>query len=144
VADTLRGDPRFETLVQILEAASATSGPPDAQARHGSALEVMSRPDWQHTLFAPSDDAFAALDQATRASLFEETNATAFVRSHTVPSLLPSAEIETGSVATITGAVPVTSGSEGITFGGARVVERDIQASNGIVHVLDAVNLTLP
>jgi len=67
VADILRGDPRFETLIQILEAASATSGPPDARL-----------------------------------------------------------------------------GSEGITFGGAPVVERDIQASNGIVHVLDAVNLTLP
>ena len=143
VADILRGDQRFETLILILEAASVISGRPGgAQTRLGSALEVMSRPDWQHTLFAPSDDAFAALDQATRESLLDETNATVFVRSHTVPSLLPSAEIETGSVTTIRGAVPVTAGSEGITFGSARVVERDIRASNGIIHVLDGVNLT--
>jgi len=69
-------------------------------------------------------------------------NAIAFVRSHTVPSLLPSTEMETGLVTTIGGTAPLTVRSEGITFGRARVIETDIRASNGIIHVLDDVNLT--
>ena len=141
VAEILRGDERFETLVEILEAASVMSGPPGSQTRLGSAIEIMDRPDWQHTIFAPTDEAFEALDEATRESLLEETNATALARSHTVPTLLPSDEIETGSVTTIRGVVPVTVDSEGITFGRARVVEADIRGTNGIVHVVDRVSL---
>jgi uncharacterized surface protein with fasciclin (FAS1) repeats len=98
VAAILRDDGRFETLVRILESASVRSGPPGAQTRLGSALEVMDRPDWQHTIFAPTDDAFASLDEATLESLVDEPNATAFARSYTVPSLIQSSELESGMV----------------------------------------------
>ena len=50
--------------------------------------------------------------------------------------------METGLVTTIGGTAPLTVRSEGITFGRARVIETDIRASNGIIHVLYDVNLT--
>ena len=52
-------------------------GHPGAQTRHGSAFEAMSRPGWQHTIFAPTDEAFAALGEETRESLLDEMNAIA-------------------------------------------------------------------
>ncbi|MGH2556173.1 MAG: fasciclin domain-containing protein [Actinomycetota bacterium] len=115
-------------------------GPPPGTVM-GTAAESMSQPGWDHTIFAPIDAAFTALDDATLETLFEPEGATQLVRIHVVPRIIPSTDLETGELLTVGGPIPVTIDGSGIGYGEARVVETDIEASNGIIHAIDAVVL---
>jgi len=98
------------------------------------------------TIFAPTDDAFAALAEGELDRLLRrpEELRTLLLR-HVVPAKMPSSEVTwTTTIRTITGrrlTVTVENGIESID--GARVIRRDLMATNGIVHVINAV-LTRP
>jgi transforming growth factor-beta-induced protein len=97
------------------------------------------------TVFAPTDAAFAALPAGTVDALLKDPDAlTAILTYHVVPGAVRSADVVKLSTApTLNGAeLNITVTSEGkVMVENANVVVVDIEASNGIIHVIDAVML---
>jgi len=95
-------------------------------------------------VFAPTDEAFAALPEGTVEELLLPENRErlqAILTYHVV-----SGDVRAADVATMTSAVTV-QGSElsisteggGVMVGEANVVQADVAASNGVIHVIDRV-----
>lgn len=141
VTAVLLQDGRFDALVALMEIAQVFQGPPGNQRALGSAAEVATWPDWNHTVFAPTNDAFSKLDQDTVDCLFAPDNATFSMQIHLVPVLRQSSDFASGSLQTVGGRYPLEVDDTGVTFAGAEVIETDIEAQNGVVHALDSVNL---
>merc|ERR1711994_71120 len=101
------------------------------------------------TVFAPSDDAFAKLPAGTFESLTAD-QAKEIVLRHVVTAKVPAAAVTTGDVATIggelIGLVKTPQGGVQINYkgGASNVVTADVQASNGVIHVIDNVILPAP
>jgi uncharacterized surface protein with fasciclin (FAS1) repeats len=97
------------------------------------------------TVFAPTDDAFAALPEGTVESLLLPENVdqlVAILTYHVVPGAVMSTDLSDGMMATTVQGSDVTIGTMGgVTVNGANVVAADIEASNGVIHVIDAVIL---
>ena len=100
------------------------------------------------TVFAPSDEAFAALPEGTVESLLREENRdqlVAILTYHVLPRELRSTDLpgRTISVRTLNTAdnLRVTKSHGAVTVDGATVVAADIEADNGVIHVIDAVML---
>ncbi len=98
------------------------------------------------TVFAPTNDAFAALPDGVLASLLEEANRdqlTAILTYHVVPGEYFASETAAGEyeLETLQGdTVDVVVGEDGtVTVDGATVIAADVDASNGVIHVIDAV-----
>jgi len=100
------------------------------------------------TVLAPRDEAFAALPPGVLSALQQDPAALAAVlRLHVIPGIIPFAAMQSRtSVTTVTGAVlPVTVGPDGTTrVGGVRIVNTDLKATNGILHMLDGVIQSAP
>jgi len=99
------------------------------------------------TIFAPSDDAFAKLPEGTLESLTTE-QATAIVSRHVVAgATVMAADVTTGDVETFggetIGLVKTDEGGVQVSYNGnsVNVVAADVKASNGVIHVIDAVIL---
>ncbi|WP_308916762.1 fasciclin domain-containing protein [Jannaschia sp. LMIT008] len=97
------------------------------------------------TVFAPTDDAFAALPEGTVDDLLLEENRDQLVdilTYHVVSGRVMSSDLSDGMEATAVNEGTLTIGTEGgVTINGANVVTPDIEASNGVIHVIDAVLL---
>ncbi|MGC9419773.1 MAG: fasciclin domain-containing protein [Rhodovulum sp.] len=97
------------------------------------------------TVFAPTDDAFAALPEGTVETLLMPENKdklTAILTYHVVPGKVMSGDLSDGMTATTVEGSDVTIGTEGgVTVQGANVTAADIEASNGVIHVIDQVIL---
>ena len=98
------------------------------------------------TVFAPSDDAFAALPAGTVDELVKRENKeklTAILLLHVLPGAIKSTDVAGKQLdATTAGGNTVhVDGTDGVTVDGAKVVTADIACSNGIIHVIDAVIL---
>ena len=96
------------------------------------------------TVFAPSDEAFGALPVGTVQSLLKEENRDKLVRIlsyHVVSGKVGSDALANDvSLDTLAGPRMVFTQSElGFTVEGARIVATDIDASNGVIHVIDRV-----
>lgn len=97
------------------------------------------------TVFAPTDEAFAKLPAGTVEGLLKPENKqklAAILTYHVVSGKVMAAEVKTGEVKTVNGkdlSVKVADGK--VTVNGANVVKTDIAASNGVIHVIDAVVL---
>lgn len=96
------------------------------------------------TVFAPSDDAFAKLPAGTVDELVKPENKeklVAILTYHVVPGKVMSADIagKTLKVKTVQGAEIDVDASNGVSINGAKVVTADIEATNGVIHVIDAV-----
>jgi uncharacterized surface protein with fasciclin (FAS1) repeats len=96
------------------------------------------------TVFAPSDDAFAKLPAGTVDDLVKPENKAKLVSIltyHVVPGKVMAADVAGKSmqVKTVQGAEIAVDGTHGVTINGAKVVTADIQATNGVIHVIDAV-----
>jgi transforming growth factor-beta-induced protein len=94
------------------------------------------------TVFAPTDAAFAALPPGTVEGLLADPEALrAVLLYHVVPGAVRAADVVgLTSAPTLNGAslrITVTNGE--VRIEGARVVAADIEASNGVIHVIDAV-----
>ena len=102
--------------------------------------------DGPFTVFAPTDDAFAALPAGTVESLLEPENKdqlVAILTYHVVPGKVMAADLagQRLSVATVNGAEVHIDGRDGVRVEDATVVQADIAASNGVIHVIDSVLL---
>lgn len=130
IVDTAIAAGSFTTLVAAVEAAG---------------LVDALRDDGPLTVFAPTDDAFAALPEGTVDSLLLPENRETLVSIltyHVVPGAVMSGDLTDGMEATTLQGAPVTIMTEGgVTVNGANVVTADIEASNGVIHVIDSVIL---
>jgi uncharacterized surface protein with fasciclin (FAS1) repeats len=118
----------FETLVAAVTAAGL--------------VETLSG-EGPFTVFAPTDEAFAALPEGTVEGLLNDIPAlTEVLTYHVVPGAVMSGDLSDGMMATTVQGSDITIGvSEGVTVNDANVVAADIEASNGVIHVIDAVIL---
>jgi uncharacterized surface protein with fasciclin (FAS1) repeats len=128
IVDTAVAADGFETLVTAVEAAG---------------LVETLKGDGPFTVFAPTDEAFAALPEGTLEGLLEDTDAlTAVLTYHVVPGAVMSSDLSDGMTAeTVNGAEITISTEGGAMVNDASIVQADIEASNGVIHVIDSVIL---
>ena len=129
IVETAQEAGQFETLLAAAEAAGL------ARALSG---------DGPFTVFAPTDDAFGSLPAGTIQTLLEPENQEQLadiLKYHVVPGRVGSDELADGAtLETLAGPrVTFIQSETGFTVEGARIVATDIEASNGIVHVIDRV-----
>ena len=95
------------------------------------------------TVFAPTDDAFAALPDGLVTALLKEENRDALVKVltyHVVGSKVLAADVAAGEVATVEGSnISIAVGDKVVINGSANVTATDVMASNGVIHIIDAV-----
>lgn len=95
------------------------------------------------TVFAPTDEAFAKLPQATRDSLWSNRGALeTLVKNHVVKGKITADEVRSGNVGMgfLGGAsISVDTTGAGVRVNGATVVKGNMVASNGIIHAIDTV-----
>jgi uncharacterized surface protein with fasciclin (FAS1) repeats len=95
------------------------------------------------TVFAPTDDAFSKLPSGTLENLLKPENKkqlVAILTSHIVPGRALSRDFEgKTNLRSVEGSELSVDASDGLKIGNAKVVKADIAASNGIIHVIDAV-----
>jgi len=130
IVDTAVGAGSFGTLVAAVQAAG---------------LVDTLKGDGPFTVFAPTDAAFAALPAGTVDELLKPENKdklTAILTYHVVAGKVMSGDLSDGlSAATVNGANITIGTMGGVTVNGANVTQADIEASNGVIHVIDAVIL---
>ncbi len=98
------------------------------------------------TVFAPTDEAFAALPEGTVESLLLPENKDKLVEIltyHVVPAKVMSGDIagKRAKVLTVQGDRLSVNAKNGVRVNGADVVQADIETSNGVIHVVDEVIL---
>lgn len=98
------------------------------------------------TVFAPTDAAFAALPAGTVDDLVKPENKdklTAILTLHVMAGAVHAADIsgKTLSPASVNGEALHVDGTHGVTVNGANVVTADINCTNGVIHVINAVLL---
>ncbi|NND31718.1 MAG: fasciclin domain-containing protein, partial [Saprospiraceae bacterium] len=97
------------------------------------------------TVFAPTNEAFAALPEGTLAMLLKPENKDQLVQVltyHVVGAKVMSGDLSDGQKAeTVQGEDVMVDLSDGVEISGARVAMADIEASNGVVHVISKVIL---
>jgi uncharacterized surface protein with fasciclin (FAS1) repeats len=114
-------------------------------AVQAAGLEDTLRGPGPFTVFAPTDAAFAALPEGTVANLLLPENRETLrgiLTYHVVSGRVMAADAAAlTSAPTVNGAsAPIApSASGGLTIGGANIVTTDIECSNGVIHVIDAV-----
>ena len=130
IVDTAVGAGSFTTLVAAVQAAG---------------LVDTLKGDGPFTVFAPTDEAFAALPEGTVATLLLPENKDQLISIltyHVVAGKVMSTDLSNGMMATTVQGGNVTIMTEdGVSVNGAKVVTADIEASNGVIHVIDAVIL---
>ena len=98
------------------------------------------------TVFAPTDDAFAALPKGTLEKLLLPENKAKLqqvLTYHVVSGRVNAAQVvKMNTAKTVNGAsVSITTDGKAVRVGNANVVQTDIAASNGVIHVIDRVLL---
>jgi uncharacterized surface protein with fasciclin (FAS1) repeats len=129
ILETAKAAGSFKTLVAAIEAAELT----DALMGEGP-----------FTVFAPTDEAFAALPAGTIESLLKNKGQLASILTYHVLEGAVKAESVVGidKAETLNGQSVMVKVSDGkVMIDQARVVTTDIVCSNGIIHVIDAVML---
>ncbi|MBL8157616.1 MAG: fasciclin domain-containing protein, partial [Anaerolineae bacterium] len=93
------------------------------------------------TVFAPDDAAFAKLPAGSLDALLKDKDKLAKVlKFHVVSGKVMAKDVTSGNVPTVQGqSLKVVAGSGGVTVNNAKVVKTDIEASNGVIHVIDQV-----
>jgi transforming growth factor-beta-induced protein len=140
IADIVVGNEDFSTLLAAVEAAGLT--------------DALADPDATLTVFAPTNDAFAAaleaLDLTAEELLADTETLTSILTYHVLGEVVTSADIvgagvEEIPVETLNGAELIVvvgdAGNVGFRDQDAMVTQADIEADNGIIHVIDAVLL---
>ena len=94
------------------------------------------------TVFAPTDAAFAKVPKKDLDALLADKSKLASVLTyHVVPGTVMAKDVKAGKVKTVQGSDLTLSTSDGVKVDGANVVQTDIVADNGVIHVIDSVVL---
>ncbi|MEO0434138.1 MAG: fasciclin domain-containing protein [Cyanobacteria bacterium J06656_5] len=114
-----------------------------ALLKHAKLVGVLNG-ETEFTVFAPTDDAFGRLPKGTIESLFQPENRellATILTYHVVPGSVRSTQLSSGSVNSVAGIPLDVSVGSGVMVNSSNVVTADIEASNGIIHVVDTVLL---
>ncbi|WP_088893581.1 fasciclin domain-containing protein [Leptolyngbya ohadii] len=128
IVDIAVGAGSFNTLVTAVKAANL--------------VDVLKSPG-PFTVFAPNDDAFAKLPPGTITTLVQNIpQLTRILTFHVVPGRLKKEDLaKLGTVTSVEGSPIPIDCSDGFEVKNATVLAADIEADNGIIHVLDRVIL---
>ncbi len=129
IVDTAIEAGSFNTLVTAVQAAG---------------LVETLKGEGPFTVFAPTDEAFAAIPEADLNALLADTEQlTAVLTYHVVAGKVMAADVVgLDSATTVQGSdIDITVSDAGVMVDGANVVQTDIETSNGVIHVIDAVIL---
>jgi uncharacterized surface protein with fasciclin (FAS1) repeats len=129
IVDTAVGAGSFSTLVAAVQAAD---------------LVDTLKSEGPFTVFAPTDEAFAALPAGTVETLLKPENKDqliAVLSYHVIPSKVMSGDIagKEAMVGTVQGSDLDVDATKGVMVNDATVISADIEASNGVIHVIDKV-----
>jgi uncharacterized surface protein with fasciclin (FAS1) repeats len=117
----------FETLVAAVTAAGLA--------------ETLSG-EGPFTVFAPTDEAFEALPEGVLDALLLPENKdalTSILTYHVVSGEVMAADVTAGDVPTVEGSTIAITTDDGVKVNEATVIATDVDASNGVIHVIDAV-----
>ena len=131
IVDTAASAGQFNTLVAAVKAAG---------------LVETLKGEGPFTVFAPTDEAFAKLPEGTVESLLKPENKdklVAILTYHVVAGDVTSADIAGKKlmVETVEGRELSVDATNGVMVDHAHVISADIETSNGVIHVIDAVLL---
>ena len=133
--------PETKNIPQVAEAAGSFTTLLAAVKAAGLAETLMG--EGPFTVFAPTDEAFAALGSTVQDLLKPENREalTGILTYHVVPGRVFAAQAKTLSEApTVNGqTLPIKAKYGDLMVGNAKVVAADIDASNGVIHVIDGV-----
>ena len=128
IVDTATEAGTFSTLLAAAEAAG---------------LVETLKGEGPYTVFAPTDEAFAALPEGTVETLLMPENKdqlTSILTYHVIAGEVMSSDLtDDMTAATVNGAEITVDLDDGVMINDANVVTADIEASNGVIHVIDAV-----
>lgn len=131
IVDTAVAAGNFKTLVAAVQAAG---------------LVDTLKGTGPFTVFAPTDEAFAKLPAGTVDDLLKPENKdklVAVLTYHVVPGKVMAADVagKKTMAKSVQGGEITVDGTNGVTVDGAKVIQADIVADNGVIHVIDAVIL---
>ena len=131
IVDIAASNDDFSTLVAAVQAAG---------------LVDTLKGDGPFTVFAPTNDAFAALPEGTVETLLKPENKDQLVKVltyHVVPGSVTSDQLigQRLNVATVQGQTVHVDGTDGVRVNKSNVTTPDIIATNGVIHVIDSVLL---
>jgi uncharacterized surface protein with fasciclin (FAS1) repeats len=126
VVDTAAASPDFKTLTKLINDAGLA--------------DTLKGPG-PFTVFAPTDAAFAKVPAATLDALAKDKDRLRQVLTfHVVPGKVMAADVKAGNVKTVNGAdLPLSRSGSFVGVDQALVTKADIQATNGVIHVIDQV-----
>jgi len=127
IVDVAAANADFTTLVAAVKAAGLA--------------ETLSGPG-PFTVFAPTNEAFAALPAGLLDKLLKPENKAVLAKIltyHVLASKVMAADVKDGKVATVEGGTITIDTMSGVKVNDAKVVTTDIAASNGVIHVIDKV-----
>jgi len=131
IYQTASGTKMFSTLTAAIDAADKKT--------------MLDKDAGPFTVFAPTDEAFAALPEGTLEDLLKPENKDKLAKIlayHVVPGKVMAADVKTMMAPTAAGPELDIKVSDGkVTVNGANVVKTDIPATNGVIHVIDKVLL---
>lgn len=129
VVDLALGNENLTTLVAALQAAGLV------ETLQGAG---------PFTVFAPNNEAFAALPAGVLEALLLPENKDTLVKIltyHVLPGNVKAADVRDGDVASVQGGTVKLGTMNGVTVNDANVVNPDSTSNNGVVHIIDAVIL---
>ena len=128
IVDIAVSNDNFKTLVAAVQAAN---------------LVDVLKSEGPFTVFAPTDEAFAKLPEGTITTLVQNPPQLARILTyHVVAGKLTKADLEkVDSVTSVEGSPIAIDCSDGFEVKNATVIMNDIEADNGIIHVIDNVIL---
>jgi len=127
IVDVAAANADFSTLVAAVKAAGLA--------------DTLSGPG-PFTVFAPTNEAFAALPAGLVDKLLKPENKAVLAKIltyHVLASKVMAADVKDGKVATVEGGTITIDTMSGVKVNDAKVVTTDIAASNGVIHVIDKV-----
>ncbi len=126
IVDTAKSAGSFNTLIAAVQAAGL--------------VDTLKGPG-PFTVFAPTDAAFAKIPKAKLDALLKDKAAlTKVLTYHVVPGKVMAASVKPGEVATVEGStLTVSMMGKNVMVDKAKVVKTDVQADNGVIHVIDSV-----
>jgi len=131
IVEVASGNDAFSTLVAAVGAAGLA--------------DTLSGPG-PFTVFAPTNDAFAALPAGTVENLLKPENKDQLISIltyHVVPGIYPASSLlgKRGALKTVQGGQLHVNGTHGVLVNKSTVIIPDVAASNGVIHAIDAVLL---
>ncbi len=131
IADNIAKNPSLTTLNTLLNQAG---------------LSATLQGSGPFTVFAPSDEAFKAVPAKTMDDLAKHSDKLKDVLTfHVIAGKLNAADVKNSSVKTLNGAeVALSKAGEFVTIDAAVVQSADIQATNGVIHIIDTVLIPPP